>query len=277
MTSVHTGTSQMHSYPTPSPDHSNMDEGIYANCRIEDLPCYHDITRNTAEILLLSNAEEGSFLIRPSTNKGNFGVSVRLANSVRHFQIDYNGQWFTFGQAQFWTPLEIWGHLQNGPVLECDEGIVVNLSRPYYNESKTVLPNPTVDQYSTIKRHYVQEEPPQPRIKRSTSNIILSKEGQLYKKKEGKNWKRRWFILNRNVLSFKKNEREKKARKVLDLGKAIQAHEYLDNTRENCFRILFRNDSYILSAESPEDRDLWLSSITWQIEAAQRNEQTNEA
>ena len=72
--------------------------------------------------MLLENAPEGCFLIRSSTEVGNYSVSVRTANAVRHFRIDHDGDRYNFGQALFWSPVQIWEHLQQKPVLECDEG-----------------------------------------------------------------------------------------------------------------------------------------------------------
>lgn len=42
------------------------------------LSWYHDLTRNSAEVLLLAYGNQGSYLIRPSkNNQGNYTISVR--------------------------------------------------------------------------------------------------------------------------------------------------------------------------------------------------------
>lgn len=243
---------------------------IYANCSFEDIPCFHeDTTRNTAEALLLNNSDEGTFLIRRSeTCFGDFSVSVRLANSVKHFHIKNDGRCFTFGQAQFLTPMQIWIHLRNSPVLECEEGTVAHLSHPYISDRRSSIPLPSCD-YGVVTRQYeTTQEHDTTTTMRTLSSVVLSKEGQLYKKKEGKNWKRRWFILNKNHLSFKKNQNEKKTRKTLDLRDAIHVSEY-QHSKDHCFKIQFPKVAYMFSADSAAEKDTWIKLINWQIKAAE--------
>ena len=45
---------------------------------------YHDLTRNSAEALLLDYGRQGSYLIRPSKNNpGHYAVSVRWVNELQ--------------------------------------------------------------------------------------------------------------------------------------------------------------------------------------------------
>lgn len=60
---------------------NNVEISFYNNRNIFCFKClswYHDLTRNSAEVLLLAYGNQGSYLIRPSkNNEGNYTISVR--------------------------------------------------------------------------------------------------------------------------------------------------------------------------------------------------------
>lgn len=60
---------------------NNVEISFYSNRNIFCFKClswYHDLTRNSAEVLLLAYGNQGSYLIRPSkNNEGNYTISVR--------------------------------------------------------------------------------------------------------------------------------------------------------------------------------------------------------
>jgi dual adaptor for phosphotyrosine/3-phosphotyrosine/3-phosphoinositide len=86
--------------------------------------CFHAATTREKATKLLEHTAEGTYLIRSSnTETGNYSVSIREASDVKHFRIDFDGERYGFGQALFWSPFQIWGHLQERPVLECEEGM----------------------------------------------------------------------------------------------------------------------------------------------------------
>lgn len=91
---------------------------------------YHASSRETSEILL-QNSDEGSYLIRSGSEAGHYTVSVRASDSVRHFKIECHGESYSFGQAYFWSPVDVWEHLKEQPVLEVGEG---NLYLNYFTK-----------------------------------------------------------------------------------------------------------------------------------------------
>ena len=92
--------------------------------------CFHEATSRGKSEVLLENSPEGGFLIRSSSASVNYCLSVRTANAVRHFRVDFDGERYSFGQAVFWSPLQIWEHLQQKPVIECDEGSYISCITP---------------------------------------------------------------------------------------------------------------------------------------------------
>ncbi|XP_028392964.1 dual adapter for phosphotyrosine and 3-phosphotyrosine and 3-phosphoinositide-like [Dendronephthya gigantea] len=255
---------------------SGADEVEYTNCRMEELPCFHNgITRNTAEKLLIQE-KDGFYLIRNSTAIGSYTVSVRTDKSVKHFQIQHDGERYSFGQALFWSPIEIWSHLNKRPVLECDEGITVQLKQPYLCENEEKV------EYSVVKRHYMPDEekmtPPTPSkrasvatLQRFTTSIlgdeVSTVEGLIHKKKERKSWKRRWCVLHGHYLSYYKPGKESCPLNNLDLRKAIEVKNDNDSDKKNSFRIIFPEIYFVFSTETPEDKKMWFENIRNQIDS----------
>ena len=59
----------------------NTSEMTYFSLLFQFFRWYHDLTRNSAEALLLDYGRQGSYLIRPSKNNpGHYAVSVRWVN-----------------------------------------------------------------------------------------------------------------------------------------------------------------------------------------------------
>ncbi|XP_046859627.1 dual adapter for phosphotyrosine and 3-phosphotyrosine and 3-phosphoinositide-like [Xenia sp. Carnegie-2017] len=250
-------------------------EEEYVNCSMERLPCfYHASSRETSEILL-QNSDEGSYLIRSGSEAGHYTVSVRASDSVRHFKIECHGESYSFGQAYFWSPVDVWEHLKEQPVLEVGEGIRVQLLQPYKSKPSNR------PEYSSIFRHYVpsrqiladeNSEPTKKRVSRTgstTTSKITSWEGELRKKKEGKTWKRRWCILKDHYFMYKKNENALKTLKKLDLTDAIQIddnYSEANGKKDNFFRIIFPDVYFVFYHENDELKKTWVENLKQKIE-----------
>jgi hypothetical protein len=88
------------------------------------IPWYHyQISRHVAESVLMSTGEDGSYLLRDSnTNLGEFTLSVRAKNSVKHFPVRWGGSEFTFGFGKFQTVCELLEHFESKPVIGGESG-----------------------------------------------------------------------------------------------------------------------------------------------------------
>lgn len=82
------------------------------------------LSRHQAEALLMQNGENGSYLLRESsTNVGQYSLSVRSLNAVKHFQIGWDGRIFKFGMGRFNNLEDFTKHFQNQPLIGGESGI----------------------------------------------------------------------------------------------------------------------------------------------------------
>lgn len=73
----------------------------------------------------MGNAAEGSYLLRESESAPSacsLSLSVRCANSVKHYAIERRGDSYIFGHRSFETPAELSKHLGNFPALSGESG-----------------------------------------------------------------------------------------------------------------------------------------------------------
>ena len=82
-----------------------------------------NLNRHQSEALLLHNGQDGSYLLRSSSNhKGGYSLSVRCSNSVKHFQIGWDGQNYEFGMGKFPNIEDFVSHFENKPLIGGDSG-----------------------------------------------------------------------------------------------------------------------------------------------------------
>ena len=82
-----------------------------------------NLNRHHAEALLIQNGEDGSYLLRASSsNVGEYSLSVRCANSVKHFQIGWDGSHYTFGMGRFSSLKDFVEHFENKPLIGGQSG-----------------------------------------------------------------------------------------------------------------------------------------------------------
>ena len=81
-----------------------------------------NLNRHQSEALLLHNGQDGSYLLRTSSREGGYSLSVRCSNSVKHFQIGWDGQHYEFGMGKFPNIEDFVSHFENKPLIGGDSG-----------------------------------------------------------------------------------------------------------------------------------------------------------
>ena len=256
-------TGQIHFTDTQSHDSSQCYyRGRAIDC-LDDLPFFHgDISRNASEVLLLSNSEAGTYLLRrSSSNPGQYSISVRCKDSVKHYTLQYKEQQqcYVFGRATFESLQDVVDHFQCAPVLTSTDGNAVSMLHPYTND----VPEP--HNYEDIATHAEQGKP---LTEDSFPDLhIASKEGFMTKRGAiRKNWKVRWFVLNKNMLKYYKNRDSGRPIRTFDLRTAIEVCECAMDGKENCFKIVFPSRTFYMCSESAHDADQWMKILLWKVQ-----------
>lgn len=227
---------------------------------IESLDWFHpNITRHTAESLLLQNGRDGTYLLRPSSKGcGEYALSVKFEQSVKHFNIVWNGTNIAFGHGTFRTIDDFVEHFKNKPLIgtESSQLVLLKVAYPRNVEEPNMYESVTVHaEFSTAEE--------------SADNINFSlntKEGYLTKLGlHFKTWKTRWFVLRRNELMYYKEKFSKDPIRVLDLRECTECREdattYRDKT--NIFKLVFKWRTFYMYATTPQDMTEWVKRINW--------------
>ncbi|XP_053737078.1 pleckstrin homology domain-containing family A member 1-like [Synchiropus splendidus] len=110
-------------------------------------------------------------------------------------------------------------------------------------------------------------------LSREVQNQSMIKAG--YCVKQGavmKTWKRRYFVLEQNSLSYYKSDLEREPLRVIPLKDVqnVQEGTHSDNmARDNLFELVTSSRTFYIQTDSPEETAKWISSITAAV-AAQR-------
>ncbi|KAB5581872.1 hypothetical protein PHYPO_G00180580 [Pangasianodon hypophthalmus] len=229
---------------------------------LESVGWYHyDLSRHAAEALLLSNGVDGSFLLRNS-HKGPecFALSVRAKDSVKHFHVQRQNGRYSFGFNEFSSLQDFTSHMANQPLLGSETGNLIVLRFPYPRQ----VEEPSI--YESVCVHTAIQ------TGRSESDLVLSapslgtKEGYLVK--QGgiiKNWKQRWFTLNRNELKYFKDKMFSEPIRTLDLTACSAVQFDYSQERVNCFCLVFPERTYYLCAKSGVEADEWIKILRWKL------------
>ena len=236
------------------------------------LKWYHPhLTRHAADCMLIDNAPEGAYLLRPGSDGNSYVVSVKLSSSVQHVKVAVTAGKYKFGNSSFSTVEGMRKHFEKEkPVIGGDSGVTVTLKFPY---SRTIEESHT---YTDIVHHAVSymldsssdseadllDERMVETDLEMRSLAVASREGYLTKLgRIRKSWRVRWFVLRNQYLSYYKTKQSPKPINVLDLTKAKEV-EYDDSkNKEYSFRIWFTERTYFLYANSPEDCQQWVELL----------------
>ncbi|XP_068610356.1 pleckstrin homology domain-containing family A member 1 isoform X3 [Brachionichthys hirsutus] len=108
-------------------------------------------------------------------------------------------------------------------------------------------------------------------LSRGMQGQAISKAG--YCVKQGavmKNWKRRYFTLDDNAVSYYKSELERDAIKVIPLKEILKVQECNQSDlmmRDNLFEIVTSSRTFYVQTDSPEDMHSWIKAISGAIVA----------
>uniref|UniRef100_A0A8C4R6E4 Pleckstrin homology domain containing, family A (phosphoinositide binding specific) member 1a n=1 Tax=Eptatretus burgeri TaxID=7764 RepID=A0A8C4R6E4_EPTBU len=79
-----------------------------------------------------------------------------------------------------------------------------------------------------------------------------------------KTWRRRYFVLDENMLRYYKSEEDKEPIKVVqvkDIKNAKESHNAMASMRDNLFEITTNNRTFLVQADSPLEMKNWICAI----------------
>ncbi|XP_070708460.1 pleckstrin homology domain-containing family A member 1-like isoform X1 [Pempheris klunzingeri] len=85
-----------------------------------------------------------------------------------------------------------------------------------------------------------------------------------------KNWKRRYFMLDENAVSYYKSDLEREALRVIPLKEIHKVQECKQSElmmRDNLFEMVTNSRTFYIQADSPEDMHSWIKAISGAIVA----------
>ncbi|KAM7381087.1 hypothetical protein PAMA_012092 [Pampus argenteus] len=85
-----------------------------------------------------------------------------------------------------------------------------------------------------------------------------------------KNWKRRYFMLDENTVSYFKSDLEREALRVIPLKEIHKVQECKQSElmmRDNLFEMVTSSRTFYMQADSPEDMHSWIKAISGAIVA----------
>ncbi|XP_022599033.1 pleckstrin homology domain-containing family A member 1-like isoform X2 [Seriola dumerili] len=85
-----------------------------------------------------------------------------------------------------------------------------------------------------------------------------------------KNWKRRYFMLDENAVSYYKSDLEREALRVISLKEIHKVQECKQSElmmRDNLFEMVTSSRTFYIQADSPEDMHSWIKAISGAIVA----------
>ncbi|XP_064190868.1 dual adapter for phosphotyrosine and 3-phosphotyrosine and 3-phosphoinositide [Anguilla rostrata] len=247
----------------------NGSGSLYSECssqegpdELDTLGWYHyDLSRHAAEALLLSNGKDGSYLLRNSHEGPNFlALSVRAKDSVKHFHVKREGEGYSFGFNVYPSLQNFVEHFANQPLLGSDSGTLIMLRCPYPRR----VEEPSI--YESVRVHTAMQTGRTEKDLVANAPSLGTKEGYLVK--QGalvKNWKTRWFTLNRNELKYFKDKTFDEPIRTLDLTSCSAVQFDYSQERVNCFCLVFPERTFYLCAKTGVEADEWIKILRWKL------------
>jgi len=243
------------------------------------LSWYHPyLTRHAADCMLIDNAPEGSYLLRPSSNHKqdlSYVLSAKLSSSVQHVKVSNSEGKLLFGNSTFDSVESFKKHFEKEkPIIGSDSGITVVLKFPYKR-----VADKDEGFYTDVVHHAVtnmaestsesDEELAEEMASASDPRTgVTSKEGFLVKEgKIRKSWKTRWFVLRGARLSYYRSKESRFPIDIIDLSlaRAVGNSEY--KQKQHCFSVELPRRTYYFQASGVEDRQQWVEILTSQVRA----------
>eukprot|EP01147_Barroeca_monosierra_P008358 gene8358-898_t len=241
--------------------------------QLMSIPWFHPwVDRHCCNVLLQDNGVPGCYLLRESSRRGDYVVSVRSQFSVQHFEVAFreDSQSYHFGRKNFRTLEEFTEHFKLRPALKSTSGSLVVFQTPY---------NRVESDCSTTFGEIVKHMEDGARAESKDLNSIRkdatihklsyeSREGVL--KKRGhvvKNIKERWFVVNTTTIAYYKSCRQHhEPIRSLQLHKCVGVIPETDTDEDLYgFGIQFPKRTYFLYCNTRKDRAAWVDFITWAV------------
>ncbi|TNN52462.1 Dual adapter for phosphotyrosine and 3-phosphotyrosine and 3-phosphoinositide [Liparis tanakae] len=201
---------------------------------------HHDLSRHAAEALLLSNGNDGSYLLR-NGNEGpdRFALSVRAKDSVKHFHVTSKDNGYLFGITQFATLQDFVNHFANQPLLGSDTGTLIVLKCPY----PWRVEEPSI--YESVRVHTALQTG-------RTENDLVPNAPSLGTK-EG------YLVKQGAIVKFEEPIR------ILDLRACSAVQFDYSQDRVNCFCLVFPERTFYLCAKTGVEADEWIKILRWKL------------
>lgn len=234
---------------------------------IEELEWFHPkADRHIAESLLLQNGKDGSYLIRPkgTQNNGGYSLSVRAKESVKHYPVAYDGEIFKFGMLTFSHFSQFVQHFEDQPLLAGESGVITVLKFPYPN---TVI---EPDQYDCVRVHahmgLKSSVNSKPQLSVGSKEGFLTKQGGFVK-----NWKTRWFVLQKMNLKYYRLRSDSQPIRDIDLRDCTDCAMDMTLRQDNCFRLVFPWRTFYFCATTDIEAKEWIEIIQWKLQHMKTN------
>ena len=225
-----------------------------------------NMDRHVADCYLMQTGCLGSFLLRNSSIHGedyyNLVLSVRGYHSVKHFQIKWDGQFFTFGLQTFNDLDTFLMYIRSTPILGESSGSFLTVKRGI---SKSTSENRFDSVYAcTSDLEYVDPifHSPSP----SPELSIASKEGYLsVQTKYFKKWQTIWVVINKMTVYCFKTKELRNAYQTFDLREyAVRIDN--DSPLKNGFKLVNCKREIVFRTNTNEEVHSWLYLINWKLQ-----------
>ena len=100
---------------------------------VEDQDWFHGpLSRRDTESLMLSRCKHGDFLLRASeTKQGDYSVSLRVYETVKHFRIVFENNRYKIGPREFSNLFELVDHYKEHPIFTTPANDRIMLIAPF--------------------------------------------------------------------------------------------------------------------------------------------------
>lgn len=254
---------------------------------VMELNWYHpNLTRHAAECMLIDNAPEGTYLLRPNMQEANkFSLSVKCQRAVLHFIVTRNRDGsYTFGEHSFKNLNLLKHHFQEEQPVIGGEGTMVTLKTPYTRFIREPHAYVRVTYHAMNKMEETSTSDDDKAYEEVTTNQQIGVVGMLQSvkgetmgrmlavgSKEGyltklggviKSWRKRWFVLRNYKLSYFKSHQSASPIKVINLTEATEVDYDNSTGKENCFKIVLPWRTFFIYALTPEECQSWVEVLS---------------
>ena len=233
------------------------------------------LTRHSADCMLIDNAPEGAYLLRPASDNS-YAVSIKLSSSVQHVKVcqTVNGR-YKFGNSTFDSVEGFRRHFElEMPVIGGDSGVTVTLKHPYsrFVDEKHMYTDvvhhavtymlDSADSGSESEDDILSDSKAYMRDVKFHTIAVASKEGYLTKLgRIRKSWRVRWFVLRNQFLSYYKTKQSQRPIAILDMSLAKSVEYDSTKLKDFAFRIEFPHRTYFIFANCNEDCINWVELL----------------